>query len=89
MARLRCLTTTVPIVCGFLLLTACSPGATTAQTCERMALLQDDTAQFEAAPVGDPAERVNRTREFAPELDRTQAAASHGHLEFAAATTYD
>ena len=89
MARFRYLTLTVPILCGFLLLTACSPIETTAQTCERMTLLQDDIAQFETTPTGDPAERVDTVREFAVELDRIQAATGHGQLAFSAATLAD
>ena len=89
MTRSRSLTATVAIVCGFLFLTACSPGETTAQTCERLTLLQDDIAQFENSPVGAPAQRVETVRGFVLELDRIHKSAGNGHLEFAAATIAD
>lgn len=87
MTRSCSLSISVALLCGALLLTACTPSDTTAQTCQRMGVLHEDIAIFEIAGMSDdPDQRVETVRGFALELEQIQDAASNGQLEFAAAT---
>jgi len=58
----------LPVVVALLFLTACAPGASTAQTSQRLAVVQADIAQFESAPTGNSAQRLETVRRFALEL---------------------
>lgn len=76
----------IPVIFGVLLLTACSPGESTVEICQRLTVVQEDVAQFESSPTGDPAQRLETVRGFTRELNNIRADAGDPELELASDT---